>query len=430
MEGGLATPPAAARTFVVVDDDERVRSMVRFALELEGVTVVEASSLVVARDVLTTEVEGIVLDRQLPDGDGLDLLPDIGRLSPAARVVVCSSLVDGREPAGLHRVEKSDITGLMAAFGFSEGDDPTSPVAPPAEQFRDSGRFGSVVRDQAAELVADWNELCRWDPELAADARPAGAEEFVAALADALDRPQPLGWGIDPAIERASAGLASGAPTPAAAIAQLVCLREALNRRLARGDARPEVVDVLQRATMAIERGMASVASKVSARLEDEVFIDVLTGLPNRRAFQRDLAKQLAWAARSRNTLAVVLVDLDGLAGVNDSQGYAAGDARLRALGDALARAVRAGDGAYRLDGDEFVALLPDSPPAQVPSILRRAVRLAAPPFTWGVATFPRDGRNGEELLDAAHEALARRKGHPHTELGSAEDAVPLDLRS
>src|ERR1043166_6600281 len=86
--GEMAAEPG---TFLVVDDDERVRSMVRIALELEGVTVVEAPAPGQARALLGPDVTGIVLDRQLPDGDGLDLLPDIGRLSPAARVVVCSA---------------------------------------------------------------------------------------------------------------------------------------------------------------------------------------------------------------------------------------------------------------------------------------------------------------------------------------------------
>src|SRR4051794_34653657 len=100
---------------LVVDDDVRVRSMVRLALELDGARVVEAPSLVRARLLLAPDVVGVVLDRQLPDGDGLDLLPDIGRFSPDARVVVCSALKDGREPVGLARVDKSDVTGLLAA---------------------------------------------------------------------------------------------------------------------------------------------------------------------------------------------------------------------------------------------------------------------------------------------------------------------------
>lgn len=419
--------------FLVVDDDERVRSMVRFALELEGLGVIEAGSLVQARQILGGEIEGIVLDRQLPDGDGLDLLPDIARLSPVARVVVCSALHDGREPAGLHRVEKSDINGLLAAFGLGLDADAANgdgagdggaarPVAAPAQAFVGGVQYGHFVRARAEDLVSDWAELCRWDPELAVDANPTGATAYVAALADALDRPQPLGWGVDPAIEEATPLLAEGTPSPASAIAQLVCLREALSRRLQADLSAVEAAEVLARATMALERGMAAVANAVSARLEEEVFIDVLTGLPNRRAFQRDLAKQLAWANRSRNTLALVLLNLEGLKQINATHGYAAGDARIQAMADALSGAVRAGDGAYRLGGDEFLALLPDSPPSQVPAILRRAVRLAAPTFNWAVATFPSDGQTGEQLLDAVHDELARRRGHPRVPGADTED--------
>jgi diguanylate cyclase (GGDEF)-like protein len=402
---------------LIVDDDDRVRSMMHFALELEGLSVAEAGSLVDARLLLGPHLAGIVLDRQLPDGDGLDLLPDIGRFSPDARVVVCSALNDGREPPGLSRVDKADMNGLLAMFGLGDGRaaDETGSFATTADQFRDVGRFGDYVRADLDGLIEDWRELCRWDPELAVDTWPAGAEGFVNALADALDRPQPLGWGVDPAVEEAALILAEGAPSAAAGIAQLVCLREALSRRLLRTLVIEEAAEVLLRATMALERGMATVVNAMSARLEQEVFVDVLTELPNRRAFQRDLAKQLAQANRSRHSLALVLIDLDGLKAINDSQGYAAGDARLRMLGAALAAAVRAGDGAYRIGGDEFVALLPDSPPSQVPVILRRAVRLAAPAFSWGVATYPDDGHSGDELLDVAHDDLARRRGRPRS---------------
>jgi diguanylate cyclase (GGDEF)-like protein len=415
---------ADAPTFLVVDDDERVRAMVRFALELEGLAVIEAGSLVQARTMLGPDVTGIVLDRQLPDGDGLDLLPDIGRLSPGARVVVCSALNDGREPEGLSKVDKSDMTGLVTAFGLgTDAGSDLAPVTGQGGQFADAARFGQVVRDMADALVRDWIELCKWDPELAVDATPTGATEFVDALADALDRPQPLGWGLDPAIERASTALAAGAPAPAAAIAQLVCLREALHRRLDDGLAPSEARAVQARATMALERGMACVTTVVCRRLEEEVFVDVLTRLPNRRALDRDLARQLAWADRSRTTLTLVLVNLDGLKLVNTSQGRAAGDASLCSMADALAGAVRAGDGAYRLGGDEFLALLPDSPAGQVPAILRRAVRLAAPPFSWGVATYPSDGRTAEELVDAAYSELARRRH------GDAEPSQPTEPR-
>ena len=125
-----------------------------------------------------------------------------------------------------------------------------------------------------------------------------------------------------------------------------------------------------------------------------------------------------------------MLIDLDGLKAINDNQGYAAGDTKLRTLGEALAAAVRAGDGAYRIGGDEFVALLPDSPPAQVPAILRRAVRLAAPSFSWGVSIYPVDGHSGDALLDVAHDDLARRRGRPRSLANGMPDSSRHEVTS
>src|SRR4051794_33092898 len=159
----MAWPQSAtARTFLVVDDDERVRAMVRFTLELEGLTVIEASSLVQARHLLGPDITGIVLDRQLPDGDGLDLLPDIGRLSPDARVVVCSALLDGREPTGLSRVDKSDMEGLVAAFGLgAETGVAADVLTGHGGQFVEAARFGHLLRAISADVLEEWLELCK-----------------------------------------------------------------------------------------------------------------------------------------------------------------------------------------------------------------------------------------------------------------------------
>ncbi|HEX3005314.1 MAG TPA: EAL domain-containing protein, partial [Angustibacter sp.] len=83
---------------------------------------------------------------------------------------------------------------------------------------------------------------------------------------------------------------------------------------------------------------------------------DQLTGLPNRRRFQRELARLTA----ERASGAVAVIDLDRFKEVNDSLGHRNGDALLRALSDRLARAVRPGDLVARLGGDEFGIVLPD----------------------------------------------------------------------
>jgi diguanylate cyclase (GGDEF)-like protein len=85
-----------------------------------------------------------------------------------------------------------------------------------------------------------------------------------------------------------------------------------------------------------------------------EALTDALTGLGNRRRLMQDVEQALA----SNGTTVLVLFDLDGFKGYNDSFGHPAGDALLARLGHALQRSVESSGSAYRLGGDEFCALL------------------------------------------------------------------------
>src|SRR3954447_5493736 len=97
---------------LVVDDNERARTLVRLGLELEGLEVVEAASLAESNTVLTDSFDVFVLARQLPDGRGLSLLPRLRRRSDAARVVIYSTLEAADEPAGVIHVDKGDLPGV------------------------------------------------------------------------------------------------------------------------------------------------------------------------------------------------------------------------------------------------------------------------------------------------------------------------------
>jgi diguanylate cyclase (GGDEF)-like protein len=98
----------------------------------------------------------------------------------------------------------------------------------------------------------------------------------------------------------------------------------------------------------------AGVSLRASRReLETAATCDVLTGLPNRRAFLADLERGAARGARA----VLLLFDLDGFKDYNDSFGHLAGDALLARLGHTLARAVEPEARAYRLGGDEFCIL-------------------------------------------------------------------------
>ncbi|HZQ26995.1 MAG TPA: response regulator [Acidimicrobiales bacterium] len=118
-----AHEPAPAVPFrpvvLVVDDDPSVGRMVRLSLEIDGAEVLSAETLEAARDMLRPDLHGIVLDRRLPDGDGLELLGPIGSVCPEVPVVVYSGVEDGKEPPGLKRVPKTDIAALFEALGLS-----------------------------------------------------------------------------------------------------------------------------------------------------------------------------------------------------------------------------------------------------------------------------------------------------------------------
>jgi diguanylate cyclase (GGDEF)-like protein len=103
---------------------------------------------------------------------------------------------------------------------------------------------------------------------------------------------------------------------------------------------------------------------------KDLAYTDVLSGLPNRRAFE-DRAARLRDFSDAK-PLAVLMLDLDGFKPVNDSQGHEAGDQVLALIARTIADGVREGDFVARLGGDEFAALLPRTGPAEAELLAER----------------------------------------------------------
>lgn len=95
--------------------------------------------------------------------------------------------------------------------------------------------------------------------------------------------------------------------------------------------------------------------------LKTQAETDDLTGLANRRALLPEIVHELERYRRSREPMAVAMLDVDLLKTVNDRSGHAAGDALLRMIGRVLARETRAFDKAARIGGDEFALLLPQT---------------------------------------------------------------------
>jgi diguanylate cyclase (GGDEF)-like protein len=98
---------------------------------------------------------------------------------------------------------------------------------------------------------------------------------------------------------------------------------------------------------------------------------DALTDLANRRAYEEQLAQEISRAQRYKHPLALCLFDLDGFKTINDRHGHPAGDEILRRVADVL-RATRRADQGFRIGGDEFALLMPETTAAQAEMAIDR----------------------------------------------------------
>jgi diguanylate cyclase (GGDEF)-like protein len=106
---------------------------------------------------------------------------------------------------------------------------------------------------------------------------------------------------------------------------------------------------------------MSLSTTKLRVELLWRAQVDDLTGLLNRWALKRTALKEIQHCRRINSSLAVVMLDLDGLKEVNDTKGHTCGDIVLQAVGGILQETVRARDSVARIGGDEFCVVLPDS---------------------------------------------------------------------
>lgn len=166
--------------------------------------------------------------------------------------------------------------------------------------------------------------------------------------------------------------------------------------------------------------GFASLAALVlrrawrEAALAEQARRDALTGLYNHRHCHRLLGELLR---RRGASFALLMLDLDDLKLVNDRHGHLRGDELLRAVGRALRRAIRHGDLAFRIGGDEFLLLLPGAGEAQALRLLARIERELPPlpglpplGFSYGIAVAPADGESPDRLLSCVDARLYEHK--------------------
>src|SRR5579871_1073120 len=128
--------------------------------------------------------------------------------------------------------------------------------------------------------------------------------------------------------------------------------------RAASGAAKAAQASKHDKATIRRLRAELAAALKRIEELSASADTDFLLDIPNRRGFEHELARSIAYIKRYRASGALIVLDVDRLKPINDAFGHAAGDQVLKAVVAAVTGQVRASDVAGRLGGDEFVVLL------------------------------------------------------------------------
>jgi diguanylate cyclase (GGDEF)-like protein len=167
-------------------------------------------------------------------------------------------------------------------------------------------------------------------------------------------------------------------------------------------------------------------------KLQFDAVTDSLTGLYNRRIFNESFERELNRAKRYGLPFGLVMMDMHRFKEVNDKHGHPRGDEVLRVAAGTLKKALRTSDLAFRIGGDEFALILPQTDALQSVALSRRvetvfaeslkALQLAVTVgLDHGVANFPQDADNADGLIRIADERLYQRK---HAHHGRAAEAA------
>lgn len=152
-------------------------------------------------------------------------------------------------------------------------------------------------------------------------------------------------------------------------------------------------------------------------RIEELAHSDMLTGLPNRRALAERVDYAQAIARREGAPFALLNVDLDRFKQINDTLGHSYGDRVLKEVAERLKASLREVDMVARLSGDEFALLIHQADARGAEHAARRVQEAMSRPFSFdklsftvtssiGIALFPGDGGNADELMASAERAM------------------------
>lgn len=184
-----------------------------------------------------------------------------------------------------------------------------------------------------------------------------------------------------------------------------------------------ETAELSFKTTFAGQVGLSVANIKLRDALRTQSLRDALTGLYNRRYLEETLDREVRRATRARQSLGILMIDLDHFKTFNDTYGHDAGDKVLRETGACLMNGVRTEDFVCRYGGEEFVVILPtaslENAHARAETLRLKirelAIRHQGKPMgmvtiSVGAAAFPEHGKSPKELMTAADAALYEAK--------------------
>ncbi len=196
--------------------------------------------------------------------------------------------------------------------------------------------------------------------------------------------------------------------------------------------------------------------AELFAQVERQAVTDVLTGIPNRRYFDEQFAKEIDRFQRFGHAFSFIMVDLDHLKKINDSLGHPFGDAAIKHIANVIKKNIRDVDTVGRWGGEEFAVILPETDLQHARIVADRicaAIRekpvegIGTVTASLGLGCFPYDAQDSEKLFSLVDEALynAKKRGrnqvcavaenlsaadHVNLPVGASMDRLPAVVKS
>lgn len=412
------------RRVLIVDDDPVFALLASETLQQAGFATRVASNAAEAFALLEKETPDLLLlDVELPGSSGFDICTAIRAMSSGADIPIV--MVTGHE----------DTESIAHSYQVGATDFILKPILWPTLPHRIEFILRALDNLQALKVSEQKNRaLLQALPDTILIVNSAGALLEHITGDDQHQRVSLVGKRLEevlPAEVARAARLSMSGRGTAKLVTHEFLIGHGKEQKAIEARLRPQADG-----TLLIVTRDTTERQRAKARIEYLAYYDILTGLPNRQLFVRQASRAMRAAKHSGNLLALLYLDLDRFKRINDNFGHTVGDALLQHVGRRVKQTVRndepvtgapvsRSDGqtrVARLGGDEFVVLLGGlAEEAHAAAVATRIVSSLGKPFEFdghrlvvtpsiGIALYPRDATDVEDLLVKADMAMYRAK--------------------